>query len=581
MNHICEQVHNCENEDPEALAPVDILVIGGGVNGLAVAREACSLGWLAAVVDAEDFGAGTSGTSSRLIHGGIRYLENLEFHLVRESLRERERLLQTAPHLVRPFPLLIPFYRHNQRSGFVMRMGMFLYDVLSFDKSTPQHKALSREEVEGHYPGLESGDLYGAVLYYDAQVSNAERLCIEQALDVARFGGRVHNHLKVTGLSGSDGGVSIQLTDTLTGRKLLQTARVVINAAGPWVDMVLSQSPEKTPRLMGGTKGSHLTVGPFAGAPETGVHYEAVSDGRAILVLPLPDGNYLIGSTDIFFDGDPADAVMTDEEITYLLKEVNTLIPQARLTARDVLHTVAGIRPLPYSPKARSAAQVSRNHHVIAHPRIKNLFSISGGKLTTHRALGEMAMNVVEKHTKPRSSRAPWHRIFRSRPVGTKQLKLPGARCEDWGKFQKDFLERTNLPTATAQRLLGLYGVRVSMIEELICADPSLAMSLPGHPDTVGAEVVLAVREEFALTLVDIVARRMLLSWSEDAGLNAIEAVAEVAARELQWDEQRVHQEVEAYRQWIRHRRPRVYEDTAAMLSNLATNPTSMKKLEH
>lgn len=562
------------------MAPVDILVIGGGVNGLAVAREASSRGWQAAVVEAEDFGAGTSGTSSRLIHGGIRYLENLEFHLVRESLRERERLLQTAPHLVKPFPLLIPFYRHNQRSGFIMRLGMFLYDVLSFDKSTPLHKPLSKVEVELMYPGLESGDLYGAVLYYDAQVANAERLCVEQALDVASFGGRIHNHLKVTGLSKSEeGGVNVQLTDTLTGRKLVQPAGVVVNASGPWVDMVLSGSTEQAARLIGGTKGSHMTVGPFPGAPKTGVHYEAASDGRAILVLPLPDGNYLIGSTDIFFEGDPADAVMSDEEIAYLLEEVNTLIPGAGLHTRSVLHTVSGVRPLPYSPDARSAAQVSRNHHISSHPTITNLFSISGGKLTTHRALGEMAMNVVVKHAKPRAPRGPF-RIFRSGKGGTRHLKLPGARCADWGQFQKDFLDRTSLPLATAHRLLGLYGVRAARIESLICADPSLAAPLPGHRDAVGAEVVLAVREEFARTLIDIVARRMLLSWCDDAGLKAIDAVAEIAARELQWDDQRVHQEVEAYRQWIRLRRPRVMEDTAIMLSNLAKYPTSTKKSE-
>jgi glycerol-3-phosphate dehydrogenase len=579
MNHICEQVHNCEI-DAEAMAPVDILVIGGGVNGLAVAREASSRGWQAAVVDAEDFGAGTSGTSSRLIHGGIRYLENLEFHLVRESLRERERLLQTAPHLVKPFPLLIPFYRHNQRSGFIMRLGMFLYDVLSFDKSTPLHKSLSKAKVKRLYPGLESDDLYGAVLYYDAQVANAERLCIEQALDVVNFGGRIHNHLKVTGLSGSEGGVSVQLTDTLTGRNLVQPARVVVNASGPWVDMVLSGTEERATRLIGGTKGSHMTVGPFPGAPTTGVHYEAISDGRAILVLPLPDGNYLIGSTDIFFEGDPAEAVMSDEEIAYLLEEVNTLIPAANLTASSVLHTVAGVRPLPYSPDARSAAQVSRNHHVSSHPTIKNLFSISGGKLTTHRALGEMAMNVVEKHAKPRGTRRLWRPVFRARTGGTRQLKLPGARCADWGQFQKDFLNRTSLPLAAAHRLLGLYGVRVTRIESLICADPSLAAPLPGHEDAVGAEVVLAVREEFARTLIDIVARRLLLSWCGDAGLNAIDAVAEIAARELQWDDQRVHQEVQAYREWIRLRRPRAFEDSAVMLSNLATYPTSTKKSE-
>lgn len=563
------------------MAPVDILVIGGGVNGLAVAREAASRGWQAAVVDAEDFGAGTSGTSSRLIHGGIRYLENLEFHLVRESLRERERLLQTAPHLVKPFPLLIPFYRHNHRSGLMMRLGMFLYDLLSFDKSTPLHKALSKAEVELMYPGLEANDLYGAVLYYDAQVANAERLCVEQALDIARFGGKVHSHMKVTGLDQSEGGVTVWLTDTLTGRQLVQSARVVVNASGPWVDMVLSTSTPENARLIGGTKGSHMTVGPFPGAPKTGVHYEAASDGRAILVLPLPDGNYLIGSTDIFFEGDPAEAVMTDEEIAYLLKEVNTLIPKARLTSQSVLHTISGVRPLPYSPKATTAAQVSRNHHISVHPTIKNLFSISGGKLTTHRALGQMAMNVVEKQSKPRTSRKSLHGVLpTSVASGTKNLKLPGARCADWGQFQKDFRKRTKLSPDTARRLLGLYGVRAARIEELICEDPSLATPLPGHKDAVSAEVVLAIREEYARTLTDIVARRMLLSWFDDAGLQAIEAVAGIAARELKWNEQRIQQEIDAYRQWIRRRRPRLLEDIATLHSNLAKYQKSMKKLE-
>lgn len=528
---------------------------------MAVAREASSRGWLASVVDAEDFGAGTSGSSSRLIHGGIRYLENLEFHLVRESLRERERLLQTAPHLVKPFPLLIPFYRHNQRSGFIMQLGMFLYDVLSFDKSTPVHKSLSSAEVRGSYPGLEADDLYGAVLYYDAQVANAERLCVEQALDIASFGGQVHNHLKVTGMSTSPIGVDVQLTDVLTGRKLVQPAGVVVNASGPWVDKVLSSSAQETARLIGGTKGSHMTVGPFPGAPTTGVHYEAVSDGRAILVLPLPDGNYLIGSTDIFFEGDPAEAVMGDDEIAYLLNEVNTLIPEAGLTPGSVLHTISGVRPLPYSPTAKTAAQVSRNHHISAHPEIKNLFSITGGKLTTHRALGELAMNVIEKHSKPRSRRTPWLRFLPSGASGTRHLKLPGARCANWGRFQEAFLARTNLSQATARRLLELYGVRATRIEEMIHDDPSLAAVLPGENHAVAAEVVMVIRDEFARTLTDIVARRMLLSWRDDAGLDAIEAVAEIAAPELAWNEQRMHEEIETYRRWIRQRRPRVLEN--------------------
>nr|WP_254456397.1 glycerol-3-phosphate dehydrogenase/oxidase [Paeniglutamicibacter quisquiliarum] len=537
------------------LPSVDVLVIGGGVNGLAVGREAAFSGWSVAVAEAEDFGAGTSAASSRLIHGGIRYLENFEVRLVRESLCERERLLQNAPHLVKPFPLLIPFFSHNSRSARILRLGMFLYDVLSFDKSTGRHRSLSAAEVIKDSPGIETRGLSGAVLYYDAQAAHAERLCIEQALDIANQGGRVDNHHRVVGLARDGKELRVQIVNTLTGRKFLQPARTVVNAAGPWVDKVLSHSSETSNQLIGGTKGSHLTVKRFPGAPSTGVHYEATSDGRAILVLPLPDGNYLIGSTDLFFEGDPSEAIMSDDEVSYLLQEVNALIPQARLAPEDIVHSVAGVRPLPYAPKAKSAAQVSRDHQVIAHPTLPGLFSISGGKLTTHRALGELTMRVLKRHVHG-LGRCPGE--SRSR---TRRMKLPGARCADWNGYQAEFLKRSILPEPTARRLLDLYGIRAESVEALARSDPALAAPISGTAHAIGAEVAIAVREEFAVTLTDIVARRLLLAWSDDAGLQSLEAVAELAATELKWDRQQTTTEIEAYREWILQRRPRFAKD--------------------
>lgn len=554
-------MHNCEKVFQATAGPVDLLVIGGGVNGLAVAREAQVRGWSTLVVDSDDFGAGTSSTSSRLVHGGIRYLENLEFHLVRESLKERERLLYTAPHLVKPFPLLIPFYRHNRRHPLILSLGMVLYDVLSFDKSTPLHRYFSKRAAETAYPGLQHANLSGATLYYDAQAANTERLCIEQAIDMVSLGGSAINHCRVSAITKVDEHFAVTLVDTLTGDTRVQAAAVVVNAGGPWVDGVLGLAASESPRLIGGSKGSHFTVGPFAGAPSTGVHFEALTDGRAILVLPLPDGNYLIGATDIFYDGNPGEAVMSDAEIDYLLHELNQLIPTARLTPADVLHSVSGIRPLPYSPKAKSTAQVSRSHHLLQHPTMHGLFSVTGGKLTTHRALGEMAIDTIEK-SRPRSS---WlRRLFSGSDASTRRLKLPGARTASWPAFEEQFLASTSLPSATARRLLDLYGVRAADIEALVLADPTLDVALPGNPNTVAAEVPFVIRTELARTVTDIVGRRLLLAWDDNAGLDSIDAIAALAAHELGWTKEQTEEQLADYRAWIRLRRPAAWEpDTA------------------
>jgi glycerol-3-phosphate dehydrogenase len=560
VNHICETLHNCENDGHADVVPVDVLVIGGGVNGLAVARESQLRGFSTMVVDGQDFGAGTSGASSRLVHGGIRYLENLEFGLVRESLKERERLLHTAPHLVKPFPLLIPFYRHNRRHPVILSLGMLLYDVLSFDKSTPVHRLFTKRAAEKAYPGLAHDSLSGATLYYDAQAANTERLCIEQAIDLVALGGTALNHTKVTAMAHDGAGLTVSLENTLTGATSTQRAQTVVNAAGPWVDGVLALEKDESPRLIGGSKGSHFTVGPFTGAPATGVHFEAVSDGRAILVLPLPDGNFLIGATDIFYDGNPGDAVMSDPEISYLLAEVNQLIPEAHLTEAHVLHSVSGIRPLPHSPKAKSAAQVSRSHHLVAHPTVPGLFSVTGGKLTTHRALGEMAIDAIEKLQRKASLRASLQRLFAGPTASSRRLKLPGARTASWPAFEAAFLADTTLPAPTARRLLDLYGVRAAAIEGLVRSDATLRAALPGNSRSVAAEVPFVIHTEFARTLTDIVSRRLLLTWDDDAGLDSIEAVAILAAKELGWSSTQTDQELDDYRSWIRLRRPAAYE---------------------
>ncbi|MGH3629906.1 MAG: glycerol-3-phosphate dehydrogenase/oxidase, partial [Sciscionella sp.] len=414
-------------------------------------REAALRGLRTLLVDAVDLCAGTSGASSRLIHGGIRYLEHGELRLVHESLRERELLLRAAPHLVRPYPLLIPFYRHNRRSRRVIRAGMIAYDVLSPRKSTPRHRILSRAEVLRRYPGLARDGLTGAAHYVDAQVPLAERLGVELAVDAAALGAEVLTHWAVTSMTRVASGSDVSLRDAVTGRSAVVHARVVVNCAGPWADKVLALAGiDAQPPLVRGSKGSHLLARRFTGAPATGVHYEARSDGRAVLVLPIGD-DYLIGATDTFVDGDPADAACTDDDVRYLLTEVNNLFPPAELTAGDIVRSYCGIRPLPYSPQSASTAEVSRDHHVVTHPDIPGLFSVVGGKLTTHRALGELVLRRV-------ASTLPTADVRRTPRHPSRHRRLPGGRCDNWPDFADRFRRTAGLDKDVVERLLQIYG---------------------------------------------------------------------------------------------------------------------------
>ena len=551
-------------------ATADVVVIGAGVNGAAVARDAACRGLRTVLVDAEDLSAGTSAWSSRLIHGGIRYLEHAEIRLVRESLRERERLLHKAPHLVRPYGLLIPFYRHNRRPPWMLRLGMIGYDVLSFDKTTPWHRLLSTKQVAERYPGLSRDGLLGAALYYDAQALDAERLAVEQAIDVAAWGGVVLTHWRVTAIRPqASGGFEVVVKDELSGVERSIESATVVDAAGPWVDHVLGLVRGGLPRLIGGTKGSHITVKTFPGAPPTGVHYEARRDGRAILVLPIEGGHVLIGSTDIFFDGPPGDAECSDEEVEYLLSEVNQLVPDAGLTAGDVLHSYSGVRPLPFSPKARSEADVSRDHHVVPVPGLPGLYGITGGKLTTHGELGKLATDKVVRALKARK-----HRAATSIPKSiTRQIPLPGGRSGDWEAFAESFRVRSGLDRVISDRLLRLYGTRAQRVADLAASSVDLAAVIPGTDAVLAAEVAVAMQEEFARTLTDVLARRLLLTRRDDVGLGVAVAVAVVCARVAGWDEQRTASEIDEFRVWVRKLRPRVLAEKSGAGPSQAPAP--------
>ncbi len=491
------------------------MVIGAGINGAGIARDAAMRGLKVLLVDKGDIGGGTSAGSTRLIHGGLRYLEHFEFGLVRESLRERETLLRIAPHLVRPLPIVIPIYRDGARGWATIRAGMIAYDLLSWGKSLPRHRMLSARETLRHMPELRAEGLAGSAVYYDAQVEFAERLVLENVLAAIECGATVLTYTRVTQLEVE--GEEIRRVQFVTRSNQTDWARgeVVVNAAGPWVDRLLQEINTNNERLIGGTKGSHVVVAPFAGAPDSAVYLEAVSDRRPFFVIPW-NGLYLIGTTDVRFKGDPDEARAEQWEIEYLLSETNRAFPGAGLTRDRVLYTYAGVRPLAFTTN-HNERSITRRHFLREHPQFKNLVSVVGGKLTTYRSLAEECVDLV--------LRKLGHGFTQSQ---TARVPLPGAL---------DFN-----PSNLCQRWLRVYGSRSKELAEL-------ASRL--NCDPLAAEIVFAFQNELAEMLGDCFLRRTMIGLNADLGLSEIEAATEVGRRFLGWTEDRARREVEGYRKEI------------------------------
>ena len=371
----------------------DVVIIGAGINGAGIARDAAMRGLKVLLIDKGDPGCGTTSASTRLIHGGLRYLEHFEFGLVRESLHEREILLRTASHLVKPLPIAIPIYKQGKRGRLTIRAGMILYDLLSWGKSLPSHRMLSRAQTLQQWPGLNPEGLVGSALYYDAQVAFPERLVAANVRSAREFGAMDLIHTRVTGFAVEDGKVFGVEFVSEVDRKEFAEAGIVINAAGPWIDLVLEQAPVESPKLIGGTKGSHIIVPPFPSAPANAIYLEARSDGRPVFIIPW-NKLYLIGTTDVRFEGNPDEVRCEPWEIEYLLAETNLAFPNAGLTRESILDTYSGVRPLPATNK-KDEQSITRRHFIREHPRLPNLLSIVGGKLTTYRSLAEECVDLI------------------------------------------------------------------------------------------------------------------------------------------------------------------------------------------
>ena len=515
----------------------DVIIIGAGINGAGIARDAAMRGLRVLLVDKGDVGGGTSAASTRLIHGGLRYLEHFEFGLVRESLKERETLLRIAPHLVRPLPITIPIYKQGRRGRGAIRAGMIAYDVLSWGKSLPRHRMQSARETLERMPGLDGEGLVGAAVYYDAQVEFAERLVVENVLDAIEHGATVWTYTRVVKLLSEGGRVAgVQLEGDFAD---FAKADLVVNAAGPWVDELVAAEGNK--RLIGGTKGSHVVVAPFASAPESAVYLEAVQDGRPFFIIPW-NGNYLIGTTDVRVEGDPGDVRAESWEVDYLLAETNRAFPKAGLTPESVLYTYSGVRPLPFT-KNGDEQNITRRHFLREHPQFANLVSVVGGKLTTYRSLAEECVDLVLRKLGREFS-----------PSETARTLLPGAK--DYSVLARVYRQ---VPDKKYHNWFRIYGSRTKDVA-------TLANRFNG--DVLAAEVVFAFEQEFAETLADCFLRRTMIGLNGDLGLSDIGVAAEVGKRLLGWSEERARREVEAYgEEIIKMRKPQFLTPDARSMS--------------
>ncbi|MDX1507517.1 MAG: glycerol-3-phosphate dehydrogenase [Woeseiaceae bacterium] len=505
----------------------DVAVVGAGINGAGIARDAAMRGLKVVVFDKNDACSGTSWASSRLIHGGLRYLEYAEIPLVYESLHERRNLRVIAPHLVKPLRISIPIYEQGRRGPLLIRLGMLAYDLLSWGKQMPAHRMLSREQMQAEVPSMNIQGLRGGAQYYDAQVTFAERLVLENLVAAGLAGASVRLHHEVTGIRVDDGRVSgIRFRDHARDDHGEMQVKAVVNAAGPWVDAVLATAAPGARRdskpLIGGTKGSHIVVGRFDGAPDDAFYVEALSDGRPFFIIPW-NGQLLIGTTDIRYDESLDDLRASEAEIDYLLAETNRVFPTAELDTDDIHYAYAGVRPLPYREKGPESA-ITRKHIIRKNRDIADgLLSIIGGKLTTYRHLAEQTVDTLGKVL---GRRLP--------PCRTHDTPLPGG----WGLGEAaDAVAGVSvLSEAGRQRLLDVYGGRAADVAKLAAEEPSLAAVIDDAATVLAAEVVFAIRKEMALTLDDVVFRRMMIGLDADQGRPLYARVAELAGREFGWD---------------------------------------------
>jgi glycerol-3-phosphate dehydrogenase len=521
----------------------DILIIGGGITGAGLALDAALRGLRVGLVEKRDFASGTSSRSTKLIHGGLRYLEHFDFALVHEGLRERAILTRNAPRLSQPFPFVIPIYENRRRNydrPLKMRLGLWLYDLLAGRRNFAPHRRLSQDEALRLAPQLDSRGLKGAFMYYDA-VTNDSRLVIEVIKAARGRGAEIANYTRVTGFIKNGGGniEGARLRDELSGLEIECRARIVINATGVWMEDTLrldGQAANGLSKRVRPAKGVHLTVSAARLQVAAAWLIPSLTGHRFYFVVPW-EGRVNIGTTDTDYSGDKDHPRAEPEEIDEILDAINSYFPEARLEPSDVISSWAGLRPLITDPRASDTAAVSRKDEIIESD--DGLISIGGGKLTTYRLMAECGIDLAAKRLSERFN-------ITAGAASSKYAVIGGEMNPGESMITPEGLSQTeNLPIETARHLLRDYGPDYRRLIELAREDERLRQPLIEELPHILAEVVYAARYEMAFTLADVMIRRTRLAML--AGIEALKCAAIVAdsmARELGWSEEQTERQI-------------------------------------
>lgn len=528
-----------DNPQPE------VLIIGAGINGIATFRDLALQGVSVLLVDAKDFSSGASAASSHMIHGGIRYLENGEFRLVKESLQERNRLLTNAPHLVKPLQTVIPIFSTfsgmlsaplkvfthksgapKERGALLIKLGLMMYDTFGRAKGTlGRHRFLGRKKSLKEMPGLNTDVKYTAH-YFDAAMAKPERLALEVLLDGLAEGdhARAYNYVAATGINGN----AVQLTDQLTGDTIDVTASVVINTSGPWTD-ITNRALGVDTSFMGGTKGSHIVVDHpelFESCKGREIFFEN-NDGRIVLIYPV-QGRVLIGTTDLPI-GNPDHAVCTEEEVDYFIDLVGHVFPQYPIDRSHIVYRYSGVRPLPAAGDL-TPGMISRDYRVV-HGSLSNgtpLISLVGGKWTTFRALGEhLANDALELLGRKRSHNSA------DLPIGGGN----GYPTSDQARKKWIADNKGDHDEARVDILLTRYGTRAV---EFLEAEKPGESDLKNFPTYTRSEILTLVRNERVVSLADLVLRRTGFGFTGVISPSGAKELAEILGKELGWSQTEV-----------------------------------------
>jgi glycerol-3-phosphate dehydrogenase len=505
-----------------------VVVIGGGINGVAIARECARAGKRTLLVEQNDFASGVTSRSTRIIHGGLRYLEHGEIGLVRESVRERERLLRERSHLVHPVQFLFLLNEQSQRSAMKVRAGLWLYQRISGRRA----KKPGEIELMRVQRALDAGHQWLLLNYEDAQCEFPERLVAEWMTEAAAAGAVVRNHCEVLAVNVGQGRArGVLLRDRLTGKDERVDAGWIINSTGPWADRVCQRSTVRTGKpMVGGVRGSHIVLPRFSGSPTIGLYTEA-ADGRPVFVLPWNE-QVLVGTTEVPDAGDPAKTAPSGEEVDYLLRTVSKLFPKAKFSAHDIKYAFAGVRPLPNSGDKPSA--VTRRHSLHDHTDdgAARLISVIGGKLTTAASLArELVRKIGIAVEEPKAV-----------TIG------PGSSLDPMlDQEVLDIARAGSVSEETARGMMEWHGQRAMDIARMALVSAELRAPICPHTSHIVAEVIEAYRKEYAVTLGDALLRRVPVAlgacWSESCSREAALRIGAV----MGWSEQDLGANLESF----------------------------------